>query len=764
MLRHEREKGQGMAELALALPILLMVVFGMVEMARLVQTYLAVQHAAREGARYAVVGLPSEQECAVALHADPNDPCQARLVNGDICPTEYSGFRAEEIKAKARLAAVGLPWNPAISDQSRPGYLGVRVQGQPSFYDDCDPLEDCLDCPGVPGARVKVEVCFNMPVITPILSGALPTVRVCANTQMINEGFQTWVGAQAPPILSPLPTLAPIDTDGDGLYDSQEYTDQCTYVTNPDSDYDGINDGTEASQPGWDPCDPYNPYTPTPEIEPATPTNTATPTPVPFRMNKPLLAGSWRVTGAGDWTYPPQVHIIDNTTGQEIGSGTIRTTDPGRGSFTIDLWLPLVAGHQITAIGSYPGARDTAVVVGATNTPTNTPTSTNTPTPTSTRTPTATPTPSARITIANPTPPAGQIYSCTDAVGSPLNMTVQGSGWPAAAEVLFGWDGTGATERSYTGNATATPDGGGNFTASFTVSGSKVTEGKHTLYALVILTGQQAQAPLYVPCSSVPSPTPTWTATPVSTPTFTPTPVRKPDLRISALSIQPTNPVTGTLVTINTTVWNDSTGPCNNTFWTDLYVRTEPTPPAFRDDGVKYQALTYLAPNGEKLITFLDYTFAMTGTYYLYTQADTYQNVGEISEDNNASQPLMVTVQVNPNPPTATPIATPADELGSIGGTVRVFIGGQVVVPGERVNVSVWKGGEMVATTESGVDGSYYFCTDADDNPYFCIAAGTGYTVDGLVIIDGTIYYGYQTGIDVVNNGETGPVTFTLFP
>ena len=756
MLRQEREKGQGLAELALALPILLMVVFGMVEMARLVQTYLAVQHAAREGARYAVVGLPSEDECSTAYgHA-----CQARLVSGDVCPTEYSDFRAEEIKAKARLAAVGLPWDPAISDQSRPGYLGVRVQGQPSFYADA-----LVDCPGVPGARVEVEVFFNMPVITPILSGALPTVRVSARTQMINEGFQTWVGAQAPPILSPLPTLAPIDTDGDGLYDSQEYTDHCPYVTNPDSDYDGINDGTETSQPGWDPCDPYNPYTPTPETEPPTPTNTATPTPVPFLMNKPLLAGSWRVTGGGDWTYPPQVHIIDNTTGQEIGSGTIRTTDPGRGSFTIDLWSPLVAGHLITAIGSYPGARDTAVVVGATNTPTNTPTATNTPTPTSTRTPTATPTPSVMISIVSPEPPPGQIYSCTDDVGSPLDLTVQGSGWPAAAEVLFGWDGTGASARSYTGNATATPDGSGNFTASFTITGSEVTEGKHTLYALVILTGQQVEAPLYVPCSSVPTPTPTLTATPTNTPTFTPTPVRKPDLKISALSIQGTEIVTGTTYFINTTVFNDSTGPCNNTFWTDVYLRTEPTPPAFRDDGFDYQALSYLGPNSTKDMQFA-HTFPVTGTYYLYALADTYENVTEISETNNVRGPVQVIVDPNPSPPAPTPTATPGPDCesdppagGSVAGTVWVFIGEQLVVPTERVSLELWKDGLMVATTESGLDGRY----PVEDLPW-CVSAGTGYTVYGLVIIDGVIYSGLQTGIQVVLGQVTSNVDLILLP
>jgi hypothetical protein len=623
------------------------------------------------------------------------------------------------------------------------------VQGQPSFY-----AEGKLDCPGVPGARVEVEVCFNLPVITPILSGALPTIPVCATTQMINEGFQTWVGAQAPPILSPLPTLAPIDTDGDGLYDTQEYTDHCPYVTNPDSDYDGINDGTEASQPGWDPCDPYNPYTPTPETEPPTPTRTPTPTPVPFRMNKPLLAGSWRVTGVGDWTYPPMVHIIDSTAGQEIGNGTIRTTDPGKGSFTIDLWSPLVAGHLITAIGSYPGARDTAVVTGATYTPTNTPTATNTPTPTSTRTPTATPTPSVLISIVSPEPPPGKIYSCTDDVGSPLDLTVQGSGWPSGAEVLFGWDGTGASARSHTGNATATPDGGGNFAASFTVTGSEVTEGKHTLYALVILTGQQVEAPLYVPCSSVPTPTPTWTATPSSTPTFTPTPVRKPDLKISNLSIQSGEITTWSPVSIDTTVWNDSTGPCNSTFWTDLYVYTDTLRvPLPREDGVRYQALSYLGPNSSTNIPF-SYMFTISDTYYIYTRADTYQTVSEIDENNNVSQPLTVTVTWGGPTPTPTATATPDEYCGSIGGTVWAFIGGEIVVPTERVNMSLFKNG-LVATTVSDDYGNYFF---------ECVSAGTGYLVDGLVTIDNIPYYNYQSGIQVLEQQETSPVDIILFP
>ena len=49
-------RGQGMVEFALMLPIVLLMIYGLMEMARLMRAYLTIQHAAREGARYAVTG------------------------------------------------------------------------------------------------------------------------------------------------------------------------------------------------------------------------------------------------------------------------------------------------------------------------------------------------------------------------------------------------------------------------------------------------------------------------------------------------------------------------------------------------------------------------------------------------------------------------------------------------------------------------------------------------------------------------------------
>ncbi len=50
------EQGQAIVETALIMPLLIMMIFGMVELGRLGNAYLAVTHAARHGARHGVVG------------------------------------------------------------------------------------------------------------------------------------------------------------------------------------------------------------------------------------------------------------------------------------------------------------------------------------------------------------------------------------------------------------------------------------------------------------------------------------------------------------------------------------------------------------------------------------------------------------------------------------------------------------------------------------------------------------------------------------
>ncbi len=50
------EQGQALVEMALVLPILILIIFGIIEFGRIMNTYLIVTNAAREGARQGVVG------------------------------------------------------------------------------------------------------------------------------------------------------------------------------------------------------------------------------------------------------------------------------------------------------------------------------------------------------------------------------------------------------------------------------------------------------------------------------------------------------------------------------------------------------------------------------------------------------------------------------------------------------------------------------------------------------------------------------------
>lgn len=54
--KRSRERGQALVEFAMASLVFFLLVFGIFDMVRLFESWIAVQHAAREGARYAITG------------------------------------------------------------------------------------------------------------------------------------------------------------------------------------------------------------------------------------------------------------------------------------------------------------------------------------------------------------------------------------------------------------------------------------------------------------------------------------------------------------------------------------------------------------------------------------------------------------------------------------------------------------------------------------------------------------------------------------
>nr|NIN68565.1 hypothetical protein [Anaerolineae bacterium]NIN98672.1 hypothetical protein [Anaerolineae bacterium]NIQ81557.1 hypothetical protein [Anaerolineae bacterium] len=279
----------------------------------------------------------------------------------------------------------------------------------------------------------------------------------------------------------------------------------------------------------------------------------------------------------------------------------------------------------------------------------------------------------------------------------------------------------------------------------------------------------------------LPTPTPTPTATHTPGPTVTPTftPAVPPDLTIwGAPGMDPVYqtvpPPDGqtvpqpewafpawTPVAITTDVYNDSTGPCNEFFWTDLYQAGAMTVPPPSKGGIAWQGLSGLGPYSGTTITFT-HTFTSSGVYYLYTQVDSFEFVDELDENNNVSQPLSVSVYYDGPTPTATFTATPDPFCGSISGTVWAFIEGQLVTRQERAHVSLIQDGSIIATTTTPENPP----DPADEGIYSfdCIPPGSGYTLRGTLEIGETLYVGTLADVSLAPNEVKTNQDIYLFP
>jgi Flp pilus assembly protein TadG len=65
-------KGQALVEIALVLPILLLLLFGIIEFGRILNAYIMVSNASREGARYSAVGHTDVQVRQLVMDKTPN--------------------------------------------------------------------------------------------------------------------------------------------------------------------------------------------------------------------------------------------------------------------------------------------------------------------------------------------------------------------------------------------------------------------------------------------------------------------------------------------------------------------------------------------------------------------------------------------------------------------------------------------------------------------------------------------------------------------
>ncbi len=126
--KHRMLHAQGMLEFALALPILLLLIFGIIEFGRLLQVWLALENGARFGIRYAITGsYNAPKYCGLAGDAlglkdeDAADGSTDCRISKNLYPDHWEEYtqqledwaRLPSIRDATLAGATGIGWNPA---------------------------------------------------------------------------------------------------------------------------------------------------------------------------------------------------------------------------------------------------------------------------------------------------------------------------------------------------------------------------------------------------------------------------------------------------------------------------------------------------------------------------------------------------------------------------------------------------------------------------------------------------------------------------
>lgn len=82
------QKGQAMVELALTLPVIVLLLFGILEFGRISYSYIVITHAAREGARAGAVGKSDAEIMATIRENAPLPDADTNLHITELEPSE----------------------------------------------------------------------------------------------------------------------------------------------------------------------------------------------------------------------------------------------------------------------------------------------------------------------------------------------------------------------------------------------------------------------------------------------------------------------------------------------------------------------------------------------------------------------------------------------------------------------------------------------------------------------------------------------------
>lgn len=169
-----------MVEFALILPILLLLIFGILEYGRLFFAWISVENAARVGARYASTGRYDQALCPDLDNGAPNDDGEGAGVNcgGLEEDAEKDAARVATIKKEASGLVFGNPiiqgvadnmnsyYNVTVCSANTDDWVFTRPTMGGDIYSECQTTAgDVQETAAQPGENVIVSVDYNFPFI-----------------------------------------------------------------------------------------------------------------------------------------------------------------------------------------------------------------------------------------------------------------------------------------------------------------------------------------------------------------------------------------------------------------------------------------------------------------------------------------------------------------------------------------------------------------------------------------------------------------------
>jgi Flp pilus assembly protein TadG len=146
------EAAQTLAEFAMIAPVLFLLIFGIIDAARMMQSYVTIQGAAREGARYAVTG---------------RSECDGGAYDRHGCIVHVT----EQTSGNLNLDRLE---------------VSVRSWAFQSGGYDATPTEDDA---GAQCDNVEVSVSYDYRPLTPIINFFIGSVDMRASERLVNEPF-----------------------------------------------------------------------------------------------------------------------------------------------------------------------------------------------------------------------------------------------------------------------------------------------------------------------------------------------------------------------------------------------------------------------------------------------------------------------------------------------------------------------------------------------------------------------------------------------